>query len=86
MWNAFITMTTVGYGDIYPKSEFGRIVGVFCALSGAFIQSLFTVSFMNILSFDKLQETSYYFISNLDANKSKKLQAISMLTKLFKHK
>ena len=59
MWCAFITMTTVGYGDFYPKSEFGRIVGVFCALSGAFIQSLFTVSFMNIFDFDKLQETSF---------------------------
>ena len=65
MWCAFITMTSVGYGDLYPKSEFGRIVGVFCALAGAFIQSLFTVSFLQILEFDRSESFAFRIITGV---------------------
>lgn len=66
MWCAFITMTSVGYGDFYPKTEVGRIVGVFWALSGAYIQSLFTISFLQILAFqEQLEGIPFYFILNL---------------------
>ena len=65
MWWAFITMTSVGYGDFYPKSEFGRVVGVCWALYGAFIQSLFTISFLQILNFDKFENLSYRLITGV---------------------
>ncbi|MDX8408946.1 MAG: potassium channel family protein [Mariprofundales bacterium] len=40
LWWAFVTLTTVGYGDLYPISTVGRIVAVFTMLFGITLYSL----------------------------------------------
>lgn len=39
-WWAIITMTTVGYGDVVPTSEYGKLLGAICAFSGCLVVAL----------------------------------------------
>ena len=39
-WWAIVTMTTVGYGDIYPTTAYGYAIGSVCAVTGMFVAAL----------------------------------------------
>ena len=42
MWWSIVTITTVGYGDVTPVSNWGKVIGAFTALSGVFTVALLT--------------------------------------------
>lgn len=52
VWLTIITMTTVGYGDFYPRTLIGRIVDTLLVVWGVFVVSLMVVLLTNTLNMD----------------------------------
>ena len=44
LWYMIVTMTTVGYGDIVPRTGFGRIIGVVAMITAILFASLVTAT------------------------------------------
>lgn len=57
-------MTTVGYGDVFAVSTFGRIVSIINALWGAFIISLLVSSIGKIFDLSDNQKHAVSEITN----------------------
>jgi hypothetical protein len=51
-----ITITTVGYGDITPKTRLGKLTAVFTAIFGAFLISLMVLAVGSLFSLSKKQQ------------------------------
>jgi voltage-gated potassium channel len=62
MWWAVVTMTTVGYGDVYPVTPVGRVLGSFVAFLGVGLFALPTgilgAGFLEESNRARLQETA----------------------------
>ena len=69
-WWTIITMTTVGYGDVFPTTVTGKIIGAMCAVTGVVIFCLPTpVLVSNFIkyysSYGKLDNRKRVFVENL---------------------
>ena len=48
IWWSYVTITTVGYGDRFPTTNWGRVVGVFLMTSGVALFGVFTSFLANL--------------------------------------
>ena len=69
LWWAFVTSTTVGYGDISPSTGAGRIVAVILMLMGIGLVSMLTGTI-----------ATYFTIQNEKTGRDKKLDTLDRLT------
>lgn len=56
-WWAFVTLTTVGYGDIVPQTDGGRIVGISLAFAGIVMAAILSGRMASILVEYQLKES-----------------------------
>jgi voltage-gated potassium channel len=58
LWWAIVTLTTVGYGDIVPKSTAGRIDGVMIMITGVAVLGILAGSLASFFHLEKPSEPS----------------------------
>ena len=61
LWCVIATMTTVGYGDYYPRTYLGRGVVILAAVMGALFVSLMVVAMSNSSMFDHAESRVIFF-------------------------
>jgi voltage-gated potassium channel len=55
LWLTLITLTTVGYGDIAPKTNAGKVVMVITALFGSFLISMLVLAVGKVFDLNQNQ-------------------------------
>ncbi|MBN1157253.1 transporter substrate-binding domain-containing protein [Candidatus Woesearchaeota archaeon] len=56
MWWTIVTMSTVGYGDMYPKKAIGKIFGSFVIISGVLIFGFVIAGLSSLLTVNMLSQ------------------------------
>lgn len=57
LWWSLVTVATVGYGDIVPKTDLGRIFASLTILSGVILISMFTATISSVFVARKIKES-----------------------------
>ena len=60
-----VTMTTVGYGDYYPSSTLGRIIGIIACIFGIFLISMMIVTITNLLNFEGTENNVFLILTRI---------------------
>ena len=83
-WCIFITMTTVGYGDYYPKTLLGRLVIFITSISGVILSSLLIVSLSAYLTMQPNQSKSHLTLHRLGHQSKLKKEASDAMVETIK--
>lgn len=84
IWNVIITLTSVGYGDYYPKSDGGRIIAITTAFWGICFLSLLVVALTNVLSLEESEEQAFTLLKKLYVRQQMKENGIRMIQNMYK--
>jgi hypothetical protein len=55
-WNVLVTMTTVGYGDMYPKTNLGRLICLIAGFCGVVVLSFVVIALTNDFTLSENEE------------------------------
>jgi hypothetical protein len=73
-WFIGISLTTIGYGDIYPVSSLGQFFVCFCCIWSTFNNSVVTFLIVSNLSLKKNEHKSLQMMKKIDESlKQKKI-------------
>ena len=65
LWCIFVSMTTVGYGDFYPKTHFGRFIVIFSCIIGIYFTSMMMIFLTKKSVLNENELKSYKLITRL---------------------
>ena len=79
MWGAFVTSTSVGYGDIIATTHTARMVLLFAAVTGLVCVAALTASFSVTLTWTDKEQAALLLIHREQSRRQLRLTAITLL-------
>ena len=65
IWCVFVSMTTVGYGDFFPKTHFGRFLIIFACIVGIYFVSMMMIFLTQKSILTENEQKAYKLITRL---------------------
>jgi hypothetical protein len=65
VWTVLVTMSTVGYGDFSPNTNYGRLILIFASFAGSIQVSLFVITIQNQMSMNPFEASAYEFFDRI---------------------
>jgi hypothetical protein len=84
IWCLIITMTTVGYGDYYPSTFFGRLIGIISSIFGVFLISMLVVTVTNVLLLEETDRNVFLLIERIYMMEEKDILAAKLVSRYVK--
>lgn len=72
-------MMTLGFGDFFPVSNMGRMVGIISCLIGVYIVSVFVLTLQNLIMLTTGEFRSFDILRKLKCKDNLKLKAVAVL-------
>jgi len=85
-WLVFVTMATVGFGDYYPVTTFGRVIIAIAALAGIFNTSMVVYVLALSSSLDDSENKAFEVIRKLKEKAKVKAKAANVIKRCVKIK
>ena len=60
-----ITMTTIGYGDLFVRSTLARFIIIITGFYGILVTSLLVVAFTNLFEMETSENNAYNIIKSI---------------------
>ena len=79
IWAVILTMTTVGYGDFYPRTMIGRFCMFLCSIIGIVNTSFMVVAVQTNLHMSELESKAFTVISKIRAKKEMRDKASTVI-------
>lgn len=86
VWICFITMSTVGYGELSPVSIPGKLIATLCAFMGVILQASSVIAMLNLLEMNHSEIISYGILKILEVKEKVLFKAVRMLQVRFRSK
>lgn len=81
-WNVLITMSTVGYGDIFCRSTYGRFFAIIAGVYGMLSTSLSVVAFTNLLAMESDEDNAFNIIQSIQGGRKADFSAIKLTSNI----
>jgi len=84
-WFAFVTFTSLGYGDLVPASSFGRLVAVVISATGIVMITVFTGVITNVMVQSREQQFVTEYLNVSSSSRSVRHCAAAVIQAAWRH-